>query len=472
MTLRIGGRRIGTAARLGALQALVLAAVLSLAVIGLVRAFQAQATASTTRQVVAEMQAFSAAAAQRPATESLRSFTERYLRTAVLPEGEALVVTLADRSILGSAGSAALLQDPQVQAWAQQPPSGGTRVRSEVGDHATLLVAAPLRTATRTTGTIVVAADLTQTTTDTDRARNLAVGEALLALVAGTAGGYLLLRRLLRRIGGITATAAELGQGRLDRRLGDQGTDDEVAMLAATFDQMADRVSAAMEAQRRLLSDVSHQLRTPLTVARGHLEVLGRSGAADPAEVQTTVEVVIDELDHMRALVEHLLLLGRALEPDFLDRVPVDLRTFCLDLFSSARVLADRDWQLSSVPDVVVDVDEPKLRGAVLNLIDNAVRATATGDTIALSVLVEGRTLRIGVDDSGPGIPPDVRAQVVERFARPGAADSEGSGLGLAIVTAVAQAHGGSFALTDSVLGGLRCTMVLPDCVAAGPDGE
>ncbi len=157
-------------------------------------------------------------------------------------------------------------------------------------------------------------------------------------------------------------------------------------MLAATFDQMADRVAAAMEAQRRLLSDVSHQLRTPLTVARGHLEVLGRGPAPDPAEVRETVDLVVDEIDHMRALVERLLLLGRALEPDFLDQIPVDLRTFCLDLFAAARVLAPRDWQLSEVPDVVVDVDEAKLRGALLNLIDNAVRATADGDTVALSV--------------------------------------------------------------------------------------
>ncbi len=142
--------------------------------------------------------------------------------------------------------------------------------------------------------------------------------------------------------GRITTTAASIEEGDLDRRLGDQGTDDEVGQLAATFDSMLDRLQAAMTVQRRLLSDVSHQLRTPLTVARGHLEVLARQTEWSMGEVRDTVGVVVDELDHMGALVERLLMLGRALEPDFLQLEPLDLRTFLSDLFDSARVLADR----------------------------------------------------------------------------------------------------------------------------------
>ena len=94
---------------------------------------------------------------------------------------------------------------------------------------------------------------------------------------------------LLRRIGHITATAADIGSGALDRRLRDTGDADEVGQLATTFDAMADQLSDVMVTQRRLLSDVSHQLRTPLTVARGHLEVLARTRTADPIEVQDTV---------------------------------------------------------------------------------------------------------------------------------------------------------------------------------------
>jgi signal transduction histidine kinase len=217
-----------------------------------------------------------------------------------------------------------------------------------------------------------------------------------------------------------------------------------------------------MAAQRRLLSDVSHQLRTPLTVARGHLEVLERTGAEDPAQVRETVDLVVDEIDHMKALVEQLLMLGHALEPDFLTVEPVDLRSFCRDLIDSARVMASRQWELSDVPDVVIHLDAAKVRGALLNLIDNAGHATVDGDVVGLSVTRDSRgTTTLSVDDSGPGIPPERRALVLERFARPGAADSEGSGLGLAIAQAVARAHGGDVVIGDSPYGGCRVSMVL-----------
>ena len=277
------------------------------------------------------------------------------------------------------------------------------------------------------------------------------------------AGAYLLLRRLLRTVGRITTTAASIEHGDVDRRLGDQGTDDEVGQLAATFDAMLDRLQAAMVVQRRLLSDVSHQLRTPMTVARGHLEVLARQPTADLAEVRETVGVVVDELDHMRALVERLLLLGRALEPDFLQVEALDLRTFLSDLFDAARVLADRRWTLAPVPDLVLELDVAKVRGALLNLIDNAVGATQAGDVIALRAdrAADGGVL-LAVEDSGPGIPPEQVERVLTRFGRLGSADREGSGLGLAIVTAVAEAHGGTFALGASAMGGCRATISVP----------
>ena len=189
----------------------------------------------------------------------------------------------------------------------------------------------------RSIGTVIVAADLSQQRSDQNRVLVLVVGLAFIALVGAVAGAYLLLRRLLRTVGRITTTASAIESGDLDRRLGDQGTDDEVGQLAATFDSMLDRLETAMTLQRRLLSDVSHQLRTPLTVARGHLEVLARQEDADIVEVRDTVAVVIDELDHMRSLVERLLLLGRALEPDFLQLERLDLRTFLSDLFDAAQ---------------------------------------------------------------------------------------------------------------------------------------
>ncbi len=303
----------------------------------------------------------------------------------------------------------------------------------------------------------------------------LSVAEATVALLAGALSSYFLLRRLLRTVGRITTTAAEIGQGELDRRLGDQGTDDEVGQLATTFDTMIGRIDDAMTAQRRLLSDVSHQLRTPLTVARGHLEVLQRTGglsgvtsgrAGDGAE--ETVALVVDELDHMRSLVERLLLLGRAMEPDFVSLEPVDVRAFVADIHDAALVLSARHWGLPPVPDVVVRADAAKLRGAILNLVDNAVRATTEDDCINVVATVDPETgsLSLVVEDSGPGIPPAQRQAVMARFARPGARGSDGSGLGLAIAKAVAEAHGGTLQVGDSGLGGAAVAIVLPpSCV-------
>ncbi len=460
---RAGRRRIGSATRLAAFLALLLMAILTLTAFETERAFTNQSVASTTRGLAAEVDSFEKAVGGSGAS-SLGPATVAYLRTRVLPQGETIMVRLPDGTRLGSVGSAGLLGTPQVRTALRTPPSTTTSYRSTLNGLDTLYVVAPIRSGTTALGTMVVTADLSQLRADQDRALVLIGAEALVALVGAVAGAYLLLRRLLRNVGRITTTAASIEDGDLDRRLGDQGTDDEVGQLAATFDAMLDRLQAAMTVQRRLLSDVSHQLRTPLTVARGHLEVLARQDRPSLGEVRETVGVVVDELEHMGALVERLLMLGRALEPDFLEMQPLDLRAFLSELIESARVLADRQWCLEPVPDLVLDVDVAKLRGALLNLIDNAVRATAPGDVIEIGANRHPATgeLVVSVDDSGPGIPEDELPTVVERFGRLGSADRDGTGLGLAIVTAVSEAHGGHFELGRSDLGGCRAAVVLP----------
>ena len=458
--------RWGTAARLATFVALMLAIVIGAALFGLLRTFRAESDASTTRSLIVELQAFRDAAGVRPAAEQLPAFSEQYLRTRILPDGESLAVVLPDGSLIGSAGSRALLSAPTVMAWSQTPPSAGVKRQLTVADKSYLVAAAPMVSGGHAVATVVAAADLQRVHRDLGRVRDLAIGLAVIALGAAVGGSYLMLRQLLRRIGRITDTAFDIAAGSLERRLHEPDTNDEVGRLAATFDVMADKLYAAMAAQRRLLSDVSHQLRTPLTVARGHLEVLERTGAEDPAAVRETVDLVVDEIDHMRGLVEQLLMLGHALEPDFLTLEPIDLRSFCRELVDTTRVIASRRWELSDVPDVVLRVDAGKLRGAMLNLIDNAVRATHDGDVVAVAVSRDwqGQTT-LAVDDNGPGIAPERRRQVLGRFARGGAADSQGTGLGLAIAQAVARAHGGELVINDSPQGGCRVAIVLPASV-------
>jgi len=467
---RRGRRRIGSATRLAAFLALLLAAILSITALETERAFTNQSLASVTRGLVSEVDSY-VRAASGTGPSNLGPATVAYLRSRVLPQGEAIMVGLPSGVRLGSSGSASLLRNPAIRTLLAHPPSATSSHRSTLGGIDTLYLVAPIQAGKVTLGTMVVTSDLSQLTADQNRVLELVIGEALVALVGAVTGAYLLLRRLLREVGRITTTAASIENGELDRRLGDQGTDDEVGQLAETFDSMLDRLQAAMVVQRRLLSDVSHQLRTPLTVSRGHLEVLARQPTADIGEVRETVHVVVDELDHMRALVERLLMLGRALEPDFLHVERLDLRTFLSDLFESAQVLADRRWSLAPVPDLVLEVDVAKLRGALLNLIDNAVGATTPSDAIEIRASQhtdEGRVV-IAVEDSGPGIPLEQLSGVLERFGRLGSADRDGSGLGLAIVTAVAEAHGGFFELSSSDMGGCRAAICLPNArVVAG----
>lgn len=456
-------RRVDSAVRLAAFLAVLLAAILSITAYETVHVFSDQSIAATTRNLVAQLDSYEQAT-RGIGTTRLETTTIAYLQSQAIPQGESVMMRLPDGARLGSAGSATLLRTPTIAAHLAHPPVATQSYRSELHGVDTLYLVAPMKVGKARLGTMIVASNLSQLHSDQERVLVLVIGEAMVALIGAVAGAYLLLRRLLRNVGRITTTAASIESGNLDRRLGDQGTDDEVGQLAATFDSMLDRLQAAMTVQRRLLSDVSHQLRTPLTVARGHLEVLARQPDPELDEVRETTSIVVDELDHMASLVERLLMLGRTLEPDFLDVQDIDLRAFVSDLYESAQVLAPRQWSMAPVPDLVVDGDMAKLRGALLNLIDNAVKATGTPDTIEIAADWDPDrwTLALSVEDSGPGIPPDQMARALERFGRIGAADREGSGLGLAIVGAVAEAHGGHFELGRSRLGGCRAAVILP----------
>jgi signal transduction histidine kinase len=323
----------------------------------------------------------------------------------------------------------------------------------------------------------------------------VAIGEGALVLYIALLSAFLILRRLLGSVAALTAAAEEIREGDLERRIDYKGPQDEVGRLASTFDGMIGQISSAFEAQRQLLADVSHQLRTPLTVIRGHLEVLRRTPCDNPAEVRDTLNLALDALAHTSSLVERLLLLGRSLEADFLATERVDLRSFLGDIVEASRVLAERNFELGSVPDIVILVDRDKLEGALLNLVDNAVKATVPGDSIRIAAAVQkstadhsggnthagdGRGARlargkvgdhateivISVTDSGHGIQPEARQLVFERFQRsehPGQPPGGGAGLGLAIVRAVAEAHGGRVEL-DSLPGeGCTVRIVLPE---------
>ncbi|MEJ8280462.1 sensor histidine kinase [Pseudonocardia spirodelae] len=283
------------------------------------------------------------------------------------------------------------------------------------------------------------------------------VGTALLSAV----GAWLVAGRILRPLRDVAATARTITGSDLSSRVPQRDrARDEIAELATTLNAMLDRVQSGVVSQRRFVDDAGHELRTPITIVRGHLGVLD---ATDPADVRETVALVDDELERMNRLVSEMLALTRAEQPSLLRLETVDTAALTRELFDKLTGLADRDWRLESVAAVRVRMDPQRITQAVVALADNATRFTGAGDRIALGSEVAGDRLRIWVADSGPGVAPEDRRRVFRRFARgEDAPRSDGAGLGLSIVDAIATTHGGRVLLESTPGHGATFTLDLP----------
>lgn len=245
-------------------------------------------------------------------------------------------------------------------------------------------------------------------------------GLLIAALIAWFVAGVILAPvRMVRQ------AAAEITEDDLTRRIPVSGNDD-VAALAQQFNSMLDRLERSFRLQRQFLDDASHELRTPITIVRGHLELLGD----DPAERAAVVRLCTDELDRMARLVEDLLLLVKAERPDFLRPVPTDLPELTSDIDAKLRALGDRRWVLESIAEGEAVLDPQRVTQALVQLASNAVKHTATGATIRFGSSVDG-VVSFWVADSGPGVRDESLL-----FSR-------STGLGLPIVKAIAEAHGG-----------------------------
>ncbi|MDG9716189.1 ATP-binding protein [Streptomyces sp. DH24] len=281
------------------------------------------------------------------------------------------------------------------------------------------------------------------------------------ALLLTTGIGWVVAGRILRPVRLVRTAAAQLTEQDLTRRIPVRGRDD-VAALAETFNAMLDRLERAFAAQRQFVDDAGHELRTPITIVRGHLELMGD----DPAEREETVRLVTDQLDRMSRIVEDLLLLAKAERPDFVTPEPVQLAELTADVYVKARTLGERDWQLTEVADREAELDPQRITQAMVQLAQNAVQHTAPGQTIRIGSRADGTRVELYVADSGPGVRPQDAGVIFERFrrgtARRGARGS-GAGLGLSIVRAIAEAHGGRIGLRETEGGGATFVLTLEE---------
>jgi signal transduction histidine kinase len=407
----------------------------------------------------------------QPFGDDAAAIFDTFLRRNIPHEGEAVFTLVDGQPYHSSVTPLQLLEDEDlVGIWAGLTDSRGGELETAAGPVRWLAV--PLIVDDdEPLGTFVVANFLAGERAEVDQAIRVAGFVFGTTFVLASLAAWIAAGRVLRPVRFLTETARSVDDTTWSDRIPVEG-DDEIAELARTFNEMLDRLEAAFATQRRFIDDAGHELRTPITIVRGHLELLGD----DAAERDETKALVIDELDRMARIVDDLLVLAKAEQPDFIDRHPIDLADLTEEVAAKSAAFGDRGWQVESVARVVIEADRQRLIQALVNLARNAAEHTPPGTPVRLGSRLDGDEVRIWVRDEGPGIPESEQARIFERFSRgaTGRRRTDGSGLGLAIARAIAEAHGGRIELDSTPGEGSTFTLVLPvsaDDVVAGDDG-
>ena len=352
--------------------------------------------------------------------------------------------------------------DPDFLARVSGETAAGATVLGwgETEDGTLRYAAVPLRVeGSDAAGVYVTAVDTDARLSDlADVSRSYAVIAAL-ALAATGLVGWFVAGRLLSPIRELRRTASRITATDLGERI-PVGGDDDVSDLTRTVNDMIGRLEGSFDAQRRLLADVRHELGTPITIVRGHLELVD---ARDPGDVEATRAIALDELDRMGHLLEDIAELSEAEREDRVPLQPVDVGELTRRVLAKVAVIPGREWRAGPVAEVRVDADPARLTQAWLQLADNAAKYSPEGSAVVLGSERRGDQVELFVTDEGPGIPAAARERIFERFGRvDDGRGIRGSGLGLAIVSAIARAHGGRVEL-DSVPGrGTRFALSLP----------
>jgi signal transduction histidine kinase len=347
-------------------------------------------------------------------------------------------------------------------------PAGGTEIRRTMKSPAD---EAQVRVVARVAGTHVVLAaaplDDVDASVDSLRSALLVVIPLVAAVLAALS--WWLVGRTLRPVETIRSRVAEITDANLDQRVPVPATRDEIARLATTMNAMLERLETAAERQRRFVADASHELRSPLARMRSELEVDARNPAA--ADLAATHQSVLEEVIALSRLTEQLLHLVRADTPDArLRREPVDLDDIVLR--EAERIRADGRLRvdLAGVSAAQVVGDREQLARAVRNLGENAARHARS--QLWFSVRERAETAEIVIADDGPGIPPDQRERVFERFTRLDEARAGvdgGTGLGLPIALEIVSRHGGTITIDGGHSPGTAFVVSIPRAFADRP---
>ena len=403
--------------------------------------------------------------------DDVAAIFETFLDRNVPSDDEAFYTIVDGQPFRNSTAAPDLFADPQfLPAWTVDVPTTSTTTSGvdDVGEVRALAV--PLFADNRVAGNFVVASFPADDHREVDQVVRVIMLAGLAVLVVTAALAWSLAGRVLRPVRQLTATARGITESDLSGRIPVEGHD-ELAELGSTFNDMVDRLERGFTSQRQFLDDVAHELRTPITIASGHLEVLGD----DPAERAETVAIVTDELDRMSRYVTDLLVLAKAEQPDFLVTEVIDLGELALDLHQRVTALGTRAWVLDAAPpigQVAAVADRERLTQAVLNLAANAVQHTDPDAEIGIGVAASAGSVRLWVRDTGPGVDPAIADNLFHRYSRSASSRTRrpaGTGIGLSIVDAIARAHGGSVTVQSKPGAGATFIVTIPLGTAAWP---
>ena len=405
----------------------------------------------------------------QPFGDDIEAIFDVFLSRNIPEDGEYLLA-IADGTIYRASSLALPIpfqaDSPLVQRWAQTTRSQmGTETLFEErtlrsGDPIQIRYGVePVFARGDVVGVFVVAHIFNYEQAEVNEAVGIVAKVSLIVLAIASGLAWLVAGKVLAPLRLLSQTARSINEANLTERIPVHGKGD-IAELTLTFNDMMDRIEAIFNTQRQLLNDVGHELRTPITIIRGHLELMGTS----PEDQEETLDIVLDELDRISRFIHELMVLAKAERPDFLLPDTLDLALFTEALYAKVVTLADRQWRIDAIATGHCVVDRQRLTEAIVNLAQNAAQHTQPTDTIAIGSALRDGQVFLWVRDTGIGIDPADHSHIFDRFVRGqhSAHRRDGTGLGLAIVRAIAQAHGGRVTLRSQPKHGSTFTLILP----------
>jgi signal transduction histidine kinase len=395
-----------------------------------------------------------------PFAGRVRKIFEVFLQRNIPSRNEAVITFVGGEPFLRSRQVVPYLldEDPELVArWATLQETDRGSVSTPEGRVEFLAV--PVKTPRESDGVFVVAIFRDRAREEIDPALAGVAATGGVVLVIGSLLAWMMADRILKPVRKISNTARSISESDLMRRIEVEGRD-EIAQLAGTFNEMLDRLQEAFQTQKQFIDDAGHELRTPITIVRGHLE----TSDADPEDKQKVMALVLDELDRMARLVDDLILLARSERPDFLDLTVVDVPTLTDEVRAKAEAIGPRGWTVDEIGTGRIVADRQRVTQALLQLAQNATQHTHEGDVITLGSRVANGEAQFWVRDTGSGIDARDRGRIFQRFERGsnGRRSSGGAGLGLAIVKAIARAHYGRIELDSESGRGSTFRLVIP----------